>query len=844
MQYYVRYYPGWSGFRVDTVVENCWAQYRGNLTYDFNLLLGYSNPQSVFSKSSFTHNCNARWHRTFWQGDTPPEVEIRYDVPYMISTKILPYYDVGLAASESTIASAYSSWQSSPHDIMQHGIITTYFPQTGGRQEIGLYPTWAARYLLNMDNRLKEITLNCGDLSGGIPIHVRESDSARSAYTHILTIDDRPTIWIGWWDYSGTYAADRLPAPVGSMATEWTVDGSHQTSFACIPYLVTGDFFYLEEMYFWAGWDLASGNWSYRGGSTGLIIEQTRGVAWVARNVADAANMAPDVDTFEKSYFAQKINNNLASWTITYITNGNYPSVHYWEDQSNYDYDGGRPDSTLVSTCRAYTSPWMDDFLLCSLSHLQDIGFSSQNLVDWLGVSLINRFHHPDYNWYRGAPYHIPVKYDDGQGGGIRYATWADVDAAFVAQPGPTDFPDPDGVNDYRYHARAAMTHVLHLTDGSDTWDWLDSHVHSKASLLVDPTWGFLPRGYPPSDLVAPSGVTDLAASNPGYTTVDLTWTAPGDDGTAGTATSYDIRYSTYPIGSDADFAAATQITGTPAPSVGGTAESMTVIGLQAFQTYYFAIKAVDDGYNAGPLSNMAGVTTLSGTPAVQFVVTGGSGPETASPANVEVTLDNRTSNVVMVSYAVTGGTATNGTDYSLPAARTVLAALKRDAGLVSGGALASQFASLTGSDVIATTVADATAGSSANGRYMNYGTATTAGVYIFIKFDLSAYTGATVSNAQLRLRTLQGNTAMQWAAVKSHDWSEGNKSGNYPGIDPAAPGVCWAHPAGLFTTAAGYLGWGPGTNAMFDPTGNGDDLYTLTNFTSTRAALTGASPT
>ena len=34
-------------------------------------------------------------------------------------------------------------------------------------------------------------------------------------------------------------------------------------------------------------------------------------------------------------------------------------------------------------------------------------------------------------------------------------------------------------------------------------------------------------------------------ATTPYATAVKLTWTAPGDDGTVGTATSYDVRYST-----------------------------------------------------------------------------------------------------------------------------------------------------------------------------------------------------------------------------------------------------------------------------------------------------------
>ena len=406
VQYYVRKYPGWDGFRVDTVVENVWGDYRGNLEYDFNLELGNSNPQSVFAKTNFVHTFNARWHKTIWQGNTPPAIEIRYNLPYMIATGLLPKYDTNLVVPESTIASRYTSWSNSGHDIMDNGIMTVYFGGTGGREDIGLFPTWTARYLISMDNRCKEIMLNCADLSGSIPIHVRESDSNRSFYQHILSIDDRPTIWISDpTNPNRQTAADRLPAAVGPLTSEWSVDRAHQPSLAYIPYIVTGDFYYLEEMYFWAGWDLADGNWGYRLSDTGLIADQVRGEAWAIRNIGDAGHIAPDAHALEKSYFIEKVNNNITAWTAEYIANtANYPTVHFWQRQTNMAYDGGNVDTTIDSTCRHYSSPWMEDFLIVTFAHLKDAGFDTGGLLDWVGDSRVNLFAQADYNPNRGAP--------------------------------------------------------------------------------------------------------------------------------------------------------------------------------------------------------------------------------------------------------------------------------------------------------------------------------------------------------------------------------------------------------------------------------------------------------
>ena len=45
-------------------------------------------------------------------------------------------------------------------------------------------------------------------------------------------------------------------------------------------------------------------------------------------------------------------------------------------------------------------------------------------------------------------------------------------------------------------------------------------------------------------DTTAPAAVGNLAAGTPTSSSLTLTWTAPGDDGSTGTASSYDIRYS------------------------------------------------------------------------------------------------------------------------------------------------------------------------------------------------------------------------------------------------------------------------------------------------------------
>jgi hypothetical protein len=111
-------------------------------------------------------------------------------------------------------------------------------------------------------------------------------------------------------------------------------------------------------------------------------------------------------------------------------------------------------------------------------------------------------------------------------------------------------------------------------------------------------------------DLTPPSTIADLTITGTTGTSASLRWTAPGDDGTIGTATSYDIRYSTAAI-TTANWGSATVLTGEPAPAASGTQQTFTINGLTPSRTYYVAMRATDDAGNVSGLSNVPTATTL-----------------------------------------------------------------------------------------------------------------------------------------------------------------------------------------------------------------------------------------
>ena len=97
------------------------------------------------------------------------------------------------------------------------------------------------------------------------------------------------------------------------------------------------------------------------------------------------------------------------------------------------------------------------------------------------------------------------------------------------------------------------------------------------------------------ANLVAEAGATAGA--------VELSWIASGDDGSAGMATAYIVRYNTTTI-TESNWATSSDVTGEPAPAPAGSVQSMTLSGLTPGRAYYFAIKTRDEASNESGVSN------------------------------------------------------------------------------------------------------------------------------------------------------------------------------------------------------------------------------------------------
>ncbi len=119
-----------------------------------------------------------------------------------------------------------------------------------------------------------------------------------------------------------------------------------------------------------------------------------------------------------------------------------------------------------------------------------------------------------------------------------------------------------------------------------------------------------------PPDTVPPAKVTDLAAGSPTDSSLLLTWTAPGDDSTEGTASRYEIlQYEGNDI--DCGYVWITEIDSVPQPLPAGSVESLVVFGLDADSTYYYSLRAADEDSNWSGYSNLAMGHTTSGVDSI-----------------------------------------------------------------------------------------------------------------------------------------------------------------------------------------------------------------------------------
>lgn len=396
----VRWYEGARKARVDVVIENSWAYEAApqNFTYDAQVLVG---GKPVFTQAGLTHYHHARWRKLFWWGGAEPTIHVKHDTAYLIDTRALPNYDRSTQIPETALATLQKTWSAADQAPMGVGLATKYMPQTGGRGDIGLLPSWSAGYLLSMDKRSKVATLGTADLAGSWSIHYRDQVTGQPIslidYPY-MTILGRATDTKN--KATGKFEAFPVCASTGACKTPYSHDVSHQPAFAYLPYMVTGDHYYLEELQFWGMYNVFSSNPGYRSNIQGLVkSDQVRGQAWTMRTLAEAAYITPDNDRL-KEHFVRILDSNLDWFNANYTDSAEGNKLGVITNGYAVAYNG-----------KLGVAPWQDDFFTSAIGHASDLGFAkATKLLKWKIQYPVSRMVGNNACYISGAMYSMNIR--------------------------------------------------------------------------------------------------------------------------------------------------------------------------------------------------------------------------------------------------------------------------------------------------------------------------------------------------------------------------------------------------------------------------------------------------
>ena len=392
----VRWYSGLTRqARVEVIVENnkTFSASARNYTYDVAVDVG---GRSVYNKAGLTHYHHARWHQyAWWDATRQPSIDLKPNTAYLIASKAISNYDQSITIPEGVLNDLSQTLTAPNTGPMTIGTVVSYMGMTGGRGDIGPLPDYSVQYLLSMDKRARDVMMANADGSGSWSIHYRDESTdlpVRTDNEANKRMSTHPNL-----QFQGPLPVPRC-AVGASCVTPYSEDVAHLPSLTYLPYLITGDYFYLEETQFWASANPLGTDPGYNGVGQGLLRwQQIRGQAWGLRTLGHAAYITPDSSPL-KAYYTKQVDNNLNFYNQTYVV-GNPNKL------GAYDGSG---DGSMEA---AASAPWQDDFFTWSFGYLNELGFTkAQPILEWKAKYSIGRLTAPGFCWIAATAYTLQYR--------------------------------------------------------------------------------------------------------------------------------------------------------------------------------------------------------------------------------------------------------------------------------------------------------------------------------------------------------------------------------------------------------------------------------------------------
>jgi hypothetical protein len=444
--------------------------------------------------------------RKIWDGTTPGAVRLDYNLPYLRYAGVVPYdptVTINQGALDDVLVNTlgHSSGQNPAWNVGSKCAIETVslinssrgnsgpihrgWADPGGRADLGLNPFWFVVGLYSMNSSLPsaerwpEWVFGTGSCAGYSVIHLWQgttsanfcasaesaacptcksctgSNLTASAFGRPISIDARPGI---------TYLNDQANnedavGPVGQRTYNlWgTGDGtSHFPELAFVPYLLSGDWYYEQNLATIGSWVLMTaapypgynpGEFTayyqqyMRHGSWGWFANYngTRPVAWALRSLSNAA-WAMKQGSPEREFFTKKIEIHAAVNEGKYnITNGYYyePCPGTCADDYSYWQWGRRRQgyateniskTIMIGTVGGYIpwdlspdtyvdkqfafnarSLWMDNYYYSALGDAENKGFwQLRPMRTFHHRVMLNWLRNPAMNPFTVGEYRVP----------------------------------------------------------------------------------------------------------------------------------------------------------------------------------------------------------------------------------------------------------------------------------------------------------------------------------------------------------------------------------------------------------------------------------------------------
>jgi hypothetical protein len=350
------------GRRNSTIVEVAWDT--------------SSTPTDMTTIQQLGFDHHQRYCFSYWYDDPTAEILPFHNLTYIQSTKQLPYYKIPTATSPDASvlnalpqSSAFSIPKVNWPDNMGDG---------GFSPTIGMITNHEALYLVTGDIRPLRCTILASRAHGRYFMHYRDETTFKPVRTTQYGQYGIAEAYSGIAGTTGPGSATlKTPTPTNTYSTVYSHiwDRPHCPNPAYLAFLLTGDFYFLEEEQFTASIGIMSQSENSRGGASCIMGFTVRSLAWQWRNVACAASITPDSDTDMRTEFITIIGNSAKNRYDTYVAP---TGTHYNTLGITALYPVGYQSGDGVY----HDAPWQHDFVAMALGLTKDLKLEIATVKD------------------------------------------------------------------------------------------------------------------------------------------------------------------------------------------------------------------------------------------------------------------------------------------------------------------------------------------------------------------------------------------------------------------------------------------------------------------------------